>query len=310
MPRLNYHHLHYFWAVAHEGNLTRAAEKLSVSQSSVSVQIQKLERALGHDLFDRRNRGLVLTEAGKIALDHADSIFSLGRELLGTLRETGRERMVLRVGSVATLSRNFQLRFLAPMFARRDVETVVRSGSLDTLLELLDGHHLDVVLANTAPPRVAGTSRVAHRIAEQSLGLIGGPDAADRGDDLETLLEKHPLVLPAPESGIRIAFDAFVERLGVRPRIAAEVDDMAMLRLVAREQIGLAVIPGIVVRDELVSGELVEIAELPGLTETFYAITSSRRFPNPLLAELVRGTHLADEESDEKSAAGAGTGAG
>ena len=287
MPRLNYHHLHYFRAVAHEGNLTRAAEHLHVSQSAVSVQIRKLEQALGHDLFDRRNRGLVLTEAGQIALDHADAIFAIGDELVGTLRESEQDRTVLRVGSVATLSRNFQLGFLAGLFGRDDVETVIRSGTLDTLLQLLDGHHIDIVLANTVPPRDAGTTWVAHRIAEQPLSLIGGPDDADPTADLETLLRRHPLVLPIRESGIRIGFDALLDRLDITPRIAAEVDDMAMLRLVAREKVGLAVIPGIVVQDELASGELVEIAELPGLTETFWAVTAARRFPNPLLRDLL-----------------------
>lgn len=292
MPNLNYHHLRYFWAVAHEGNLTRAADKLHVSQSAVSVQIQKLERALGHELFDRTGRTLTLTEAGHLVLDHADAIFSIGDELVGTLDDSGQGRAVLRVGSVATLSRNFQLRFLTPLFARSDVETVVRSGSLGSLLSLLEGHDIDVVLANTLPDRAEGTSWVAHRIAEQPLSLIGGPDAADPGEDLETLLSDYPLVLPAHESGIRVGFDALADRLGVTPRIAAEVDDMAMLRLVARERIGLAVIPGIVVRDELASGELVEIAELPGLTETFWAITASRRFPNPLLTELLEDRRL------------------
>ena len=140
MSTLNYHHLHYFWAVAHEGHLTRAAEKLHVSQSAVSVQIQKLETALGHPLFHRRGRSLELTEAGRIVLDHADAIFSLGRELVGTLGEAGAERTVLRVGSMATLSRNFQTRFLAPLFGREDVELVIRSGRFADLLRSLEAH--------------------------------------------------------------------------------------------------------------------------------------------------------------------------
>src|SRR5512140_3427296 len=121
MATLNFHYLHYFWAVAHEGNLTRAAERLHVSQSAVSVQIQKLEEDLGHALFERRGRQLVLTEAGRIALDHADAIFAMSRELVATLGESGRTRSVLRVGSMATLSRNFQLQFLQPLFRREDV---------------------------------------------------------------------------------------------------------------------------------------------------------------------------------------------
>lgn len=315
MPNLNYHHLHYFWAVAHEGNLTRAAEKLHVSQSAVSVQIQKLEKSLGHDLFDRRGRELVLTEAGRIALDHADGIFSLGRELVGTLNEEQRELIVLRVGSMATLSRNFQTRFLAPLFGRDDVEIVIRSGRFQDLMRALEAHRIDVLLANQVPPRDAASRWVAHAMAEQQLGIIGTPSlaaAARTTDDdggiggpddrraaerrLRDLLTSAPLVLPAAESAMRIGFDALLDRLEVRPRIVAEVDDMAMLRLVAREGVGLAVIPPIVVRDELATGELIEIAELPELEETFYAITPTRRFPNPLLKGLVREGRVQREE--------------
>lgn len=283
---LNFHHLHYFWAVAHEGNLTRAAERLHVSQSAVSVQIQALEGQIGHSLFERRGRQMVLTEAGRIALDHADAIFAMGQELLGTLQERGRKRLVLRVGSMATLSRNFQLRFLRPLFGRDDVEIVVRSGRLPDLLRGLEAHRLDVVLANSALQRDAATPWIAHLIAEQPVSLVGAP-RRNRPSALAELLTSEPLVLPAAETGMRAGFDALVDRLGVRPRIAAEVDDMAMLRLLARERVGLAVVPSIVVRDELETGQLVEVAQLPGLAETFYSITLSRRFPHPLLHLLL-----------------------
>ncbi len=289
MPSLNFHYLHYFWAVAHEGNLTRAAQRLHVSQSAVSVQIQKLEHDLGHALFERRGRQLVLTEAGRIALDHADRIFAMGQELVGTLQERGRERTILRVGSMATLSRNFQLRFLRPLFGRDDVEVVLRSGPVADLLRGLEAHHLDVVLANAAPPRDAATPWVVHAIAEQPVSLVGRKRRGRRPAALREVLASEPLLLPVAETGIRAGFDALADRLGVRPRIAAEVDDMAMLRLLAREHLGLAVVPSIVVRDELDAGMLVEIARLPGLVETFYAVTLSRRFPNPLLRELLRG---------------------
>src|SRR6185437_10587198 len=101
MPLLNYNHLRYFWAVAHDGNLTRTAERLNLTQSALSVQIRKLEEQLGHALFERRSRQLHLTEAGRIALDHADAIFSAGEELLGTLRHAGAARQALRVGALA-----------------------------------------------------------------------------------------------------------------------------------------------------------------------------------------------------------------
>ncbi|MEZ6017555.1 MAG: LysR family transcriptional regulator [Planctomycetota bacterium] len=285
MIDLNFHHLRYFWAVAHEGNLTRAAERLHVSQSAVSVQIQKLERALGHELFERRGRSLVLTEAGSIALQYADALFDLGGELVGTLG--GRARRVLRVGALGTLSRNFQVAFLRPLIGREDVELVLRSGSLASLLRELEAHRIDVVLANVAPLRDAHTAWVPHLIAEQPVSLIGHPDKVRKGRRLADILANEPLLLPTIESSIRTGFDALVDRLGVRPRIAGEVDDMAMLRLMAREGSGLAVVPPIVVQDELASGILVEVRRLPDLRESFYAITPSRRFPNALLRELV-----------------------
>ena len=286
----NFHHLHYFWAVAHEENLTRAAQRLHVSQSAVSMQIQKLEAGLGHALFERRGKQLLLTEAGRIALDHADAIFARGDELENALQERGTQRRVLRVGSLATLSRNFQLGFLRPLFAHRDVEIVIRSGAFAELLRLLEAHLIDVVLANTAPARDAATPWVAHEIGEQPVSLVGPPSKKSKkrgARDLKELLISEPLVLPAAESSIRAGFDALVNRLGIRPRIAAEVDDMAMLRLLARERIGLAVVPSIVVRDELASGALVELAPLSQLKETFFAITLARRFPNPLLKLLI-----------------------
>ncbi len=291
MSDLNYNHLRYFWAVAHEGNLTRTAARLNITQSSLSVQIRKLEDRLGHVLFERRGRQLHLTEAGRIALDHADQIFAAGEELIGTLRDTGRTRHLLRIGALATLSRNFQIDFLRPMLGRSDIEIVLRSGGTAELIAALEALSLDVVLINQAPMRDALTPHVVHRLAEQQVSLIGTRARIGKADksDVAALLAAHPVVLPTWHSGIRTGFDALIGRLGIRPQIAAEVDDMALMRLLAREDIGLAVLPPIVVKDELASGLLVKAAHLPDIAETFFAVTMKRRFPNPLLKTLLHG---------------------
>lgn len=284
---LNYKHLRYFWAVAHSGNLTRAAEQLFVSQSALSVQIRKLEEWLGHDLFERQGKRLVLTEAGRIALDHADTIFGVGDELVSTLKGTGSEaRQVLRVGALATLSRNFQSKYLEPLFQRNDVLVVIRSGGQEKLLTDLESHECDVVLTNVAPARDSGREWIVHALAEQPVSLIGYPDRVGENRDLEMLLQTQPLIVPTLENTIRIGFDALCDRLGIHPTLRAEVDDMALIRVLARANMGVAVIPPIVVRDELVTGQMEELAQLSGLTETFYAITIRRRFPNPILALL------------------------
>ena len=289
MSQLNYNHLRYFWAVAHEGNLTRTAERLNVSQSALSIQIKKLEVQVGHALFERRGKQLILTEAGRVALDHADTIFAAGDELMGTLRErSGQIRQVIRVGSLATLSRNFQLGFLRPVVTLPDVEVVLRSGGLADLLRELEALRLDVVLVNQVPQRDSATPWISHKLADQQVSLVGTPGRVGETSDLKTLLADNPIILPSLESGVRTSFDALADRLGVRPRIAAEVDDMAMMRLMAREDVGLAVVPPIVVNDELKNGLLREASRLPGLQETFYAVTQVRRFPNPLDKQLLK----------------------
>ncbi|MBT8459540.1 MAG: LysR family transcriptional regulator [Boseongicola sp.] len=287
MAEFNYHHLRYFWAVAHDGNLTRTAERLNLSQSAVSVQIKQLEEHLGHALFERRGRQLHLTEAGRIALDHADTIFAAGRELAGTLRETGRSRQTIRIGALATLSRNFHIEFLRPILGRADVEVILRSAGAGDLLRALESLNLDVVLINQPPARDAVTPFVSHRLSEQQVSLVGTPDRLVPPFDLKGLLETQPVVLPTADTGVRIGFDALCDRLDLRPQVAAEVDDMAMMRLLARDGVGLAVLPPIVVQDELSNGRLIEADRLPGISETFYAVTLKRRFPNPLLAELL-----------------------
>jgi LysR family transcriptional activator of nhaA len=296
MSRLNLHHLRLFQAVATDGTLTGAARRLNLSQSALSAQLKALEASLGHDLFERVGRGLVLTEAGRIALDHADTIFQTADELSATLAEAGQARRALRVGALATLSRNFQMQFLRPLIGRPDVEVVLRSGSQEELLRGLEGLALDVVLTNLSPARDAASPWRVHRLDEQPVSLIGrshrlGRQAAGRPagppKPLAELLSAHPLVLPAPGTALRVSFDALLDRLGCRPSIAAEVDDMAMLRLLAREDAGLAVIPRIVVQDELASGLLVEAARLPDIIEVFLAVTRPRRFPNPLLTTLL-----------------------
>lgn len=287
MARLNYNHLRYFWAVAHNGNLTRTAEQLHVSQSALSLQIRKLEEQLGHELFERRGKQLVLTEAGRLALEHADVIFAAGDELLSTLQHAGHPRDMLRVGALSTLSRNFQTRFLEPLFGRDDIGMVVRSGQLADLLSQLEAHRLDVVLTNAVPPRDAATPWIVQLLDEQPVELVGPPEALDGDRSLAELLTTENIIVPTVETSIRAAFDALAHRLGVVPNLAAEVDDMALIRLLARNGEGLAVIPPIVARDELASGRLVEVAELPGITESFHAITLARKFPHPHLAALL-----------------------
>jgi len=285
MDTLNYHHLRYFRAVAHTGNLTRAAEKLNLSQSALSTQIKALEARLGHDLFDRVGRQLKLTEVGRIALDHADRIFGTGQELMETLNRSADHAPPLRVGALSTLSRNFQIQFLRPILDHPDVDIVLKSGQNSPLLRSLAELALDVVLTTDAPTSAAGSDFIAHRLAGHPVSLHGTPDRL-RHKSLKEMLESEPVIVHT-ESAIRTGFNRLTARLGVRPRIVADVDDMAMVRLLARDGVGLAIAPEIVLADEIGSGQLITAPFDTGITETFYAVTTRRSFPHPMLHRVL-----------------------
>ncbi|MHA7875737.1 LysR family transcriptional regulator [Roseivivax sp.] len=297
--RLNYHHLRYFQEVALEGNLTRAAERLNLSQSALSTQIRQLEERLGHDLFDRSGRRMSLTEAGRIALDHAERIFGVGEDLIATLARSGGPVAPLRVGALSTLSRNFQLRFLRPVLGPGDTGgagIVLSSGNTQTLLRALEDLALDLVLLTSPPPRESFPDLVSHRIADQPVAIHGAP-ARLRHGSLAELLTEEPMILPT-ESSIRTGFDSLVARLGITPKIAAVVDDMAMVRLLARDDLGLAITPAVVVADELEQGVLARAPFALDIVESFYAVVAPRSFPHPMLERLIPGGETADQAAD------------
>jgi LysR family transcriptional activator of nhaA len=284
---LNYHHLRYFWAIANEGSLSQAARRLNVSPSSLSVQLKALEEQFAHALFERRGRALQLTEAGRIALDYANTVFKSGDELLNTLKGLGdATRRTLRIGAVATLSRNFQIELLRPLIGRRDVELIIRSGAFQDLLSQLKNHALDLVLSNHPATPDQDTDWQSTLIDEQSVSIIGHPKITKKTFRFPQDLAKIPIALPGRGNAIRMAFDALLDAADIVPIVIAEVDDMAMLRLIARESNCVALVPPVVVQDELSSQALVEHCQLPQIRESFFAVTRRRRFPNPLLNEL------------------------
>ncbi len=290
LEQLNFHHLFYFWRVAKEGHLTRVAEALHVSQSALSSQIRQLEDRLGDPLFQRTGRRLVLTDTGQLVLAYAENIFGLGQELLGRLEGRSAGLLRLRVGSVATLSRNYQENWLRPLLVDPAVSLSLESGLLDDLLRRLLQHQLDVVLANDAVPPDPDRPLHCRFLGSQAIALVG-PAAVWRGRTLRLPedLQGLELALPGPRHALRAQFDALCAAAGVVPRLRAEVDDMAMLRLVARDSGWLTVLPEVVVQDELRAGVLVTVGHAGGLQENFYAITTLHRHRIELLEQLLAG---------------------
>lgn len=288
VEQLNFHHLFYFWRVARTGHLTRAAGQLHTSQSALSAQIRQLEDRLGEALFAREGRRLTLTETGQMVLAYAENIFGLGQEMLGRLegRSEGLER--LRVGSVATLSRNYQENWIRPLLTDPSVTLTLESGTFDHLLERLVQHQLDVVLANEAVATGADRPLHCRFLGSQAICLIG-PAAAWAGRTLRVPedLDGLDLALPGTRHALRGQFDALCMAADVKPRVRAEVDDMAMLRLIARDSGWLTVLPEVVVQDELRAGHLAVLGRSSQLHEHFYAITTPHRHRMERLERLL-----------------------
>jgi len=291
MSRLNYHHLYYFWQVATRGNLTQVANNLHVSQSALSSQIRQLEESMDTKLFERQGRKLVLTEAGQRVLGYAQDIFRKGEELESLIkRGIEPEYQHIRIGVLSTMSRNFIEGFIHPLL-RQSASKVRFSLHARGMANLLDGltqHEFDLILTNA---QISGPSNQdapwqSQLIARQPLSIVGSRDIQPQSP-FPTGFEQYRWVLPATNSEIRRSFDGFCSVHQFEPDILAEADDMAMMRLLARDSGALAVLPEVVVKDEIEQGLLHTILPLPNIFENFYAITVQRQFRPTLVSDLL-----------------------
>ena len=285
---LNYHHLRHFWMIARHRSMTKAAAKLKISQSTLSEQLAELEAWLGQSLFERRGRELHLTDAGRVALEHAETIFTTGHELMTRFRQSDQNRQrVLRIGAVGPLSKNLQFDFIQPILADTRTKVVVVAGALDELTRQLHEHKLDLVLSNI-PLRADQENNVFnHLLGEVPVFLVGGKKLKVARPRFPQFLKDVPLFLPSRQSDVRADFDLMLAHAGIEPFVHAEVDDMALLRLLALSGEGLALVSKIVVERELQSRKIKFMLRVPGLAEKYYALTMRKRFTNAWLAEIV-----------------------
>ncbi|MBB1291592.1 MULTISPECIES: LysR family transcriptional regulator [Pseudoalteromonas] len=288
MSRLNYHHLYYFWRVALLGNLTQAAKELHISQSALSTQIKQLEHTINVNLFERKGRSLELTDMGKRVLAYANDIFSTGEELSSFLSKGAiAEKQHLSIGVLNTLSRNFIEEFINPLLSSSSVTFSLTARRMDGLLNGLAEHELDLVLTN----KPVGTEHhnelwQSQLVSRQPLAIVGPADGKI-SSEFPIGYENAQWVLPSKTSAIRDSFNALCARWQYKPEIKAEADDMAMLRLLARDSGALSVLPSVVVKDEIEQGVLIEYQRLPDAYEHFYAITAQRKFVPDSLKQLL-----------------------
>jgi LysR family transcriptional regulator, transcriptional activator of nhaA len=292
MDWLNYHHLHYFWMVAREGNLTRAAQKLRLSPSTVSTQVKLLESALDQQLFHRQGRRLVLTDAGRTVLGYADQIFSLGAELRGTLArglDGTPAPLHLRVGVADILPKLIAWRLLEPALGlEQDVHLVCREDSPERLVADLAVHEVDVVISDTPVGLARGVRAHTHPLGSDTVSLYATPKLAARlRRAWPDSLAGTPILLQAEGTTMRHGLDTWFADRSLRPLIVGEFEDSALLKAFGRAGVGCFAMPTML-EEELVSRYGVEpVGLLEGVEERFFAITMSRKPENPALRRVL-----------------------
>lgn len=285
---LNYNHLYYFWMVAKEGNLTRAANRLFIAQSALSSQIKKLEYQLGKALFEKEGRGIALTEAGVIAFNYAEKIFQMGNELDNLFKhQLDATNTVLKIGVISSLSRNFVENFIKPVLKRTDVQIHLISGSEIALLPQLNEHRLDLILSNSLQNIQQQLLYRINPIAKQQVSIVGKPLPKEKTFNLKEDLPQYRLLLPGLGNELRSRFDQLCEAQQIQYQIMGEVNDMPALRLLARDSDGVALLPTVVVQDEIKAGILQEYCKLPDVFERFYAISLKKQFEPEIVKFLL-----------------------
>jgi LysR family transcriptional regulator, transcriptional activator of nhaA len=281
---LNYHHLRYFWTVAHAGSIASAIETLGVSQATVSEQLQALEQTFGAPLFVRRGRNRALTALGHLVLRYADEIFTLGRELL-TASRTRTEGRPLRfhIGIADALPKLTAWRLVEPAFGLGPLWRVsIRIDKSERLIQDLAGDALDLVIADAPMPAGARVRAFSHLLGDSGITVFASPSLADRlRPGFPRSLDGAPLLLPGEGSVLRRHVLQWCDDTAITPDIVAEVDDMAMLQLLGHDGIGVFCAPSVVEAEVRRTFNVQVVGHLRGVRERFYALSAERRLRHP-----------------------------
>jgi len=291
MERLNYHHLFYFWRIAREGSMARAATTLSVSQPTLSGQLALLERDLGERLFTRVGRRLELTEIGRVVFRYAEEIFGLGRELVRAVQDPpSAHTPLLTVGVVDVMPKLVAQRLLEPaLTGSAPARLVVREDRAERLFAALALHDLDLVLAD-APPAAGSAVRVfSHLLGESPVALYAEPALAARlKRRFPESLQGAPLLLPGDGTTLRRELESWFDRIRVTPRVVGEFDDSALLTAFAQAGHGVIAAPTVIARTLRAAFGLRPVGPVAGASERFYAVSAERRIQHPGVVELTR----------------------
>lgn len=285
----NYKHLHYFWVVAKEGSMSRAAEKLDVAVQTISAQVRGLERSLGYSLLKPAGRGLVLTDAGLAAMQQADLIFQLGENLPAVVRDAISAPSVrLAVGISDGLPKLVVRRLLQPVVTEPHLRLLCNEGEFEDLLGDLALHRLDIILADRPAPSNPNMKLYSHAMGSSPVSWYASAELYESATkDFPYCLADVPVLLPTGHNDVRARIDQWFERRGIRPRIVGEFEDSALLKTFGTS--GMGVFPAVEwVHDEPLAHDTVKkLGPCDGVEENFFAIGTEKKVQHPLVQRLL-----------------------
>jgi len=307
---LNYHHLRYFWAVAKAGSLRMASEKLRVSQPSMSTQIKLLETSLGNDLFRPRGRSLELTEFGHLIYSYAEEIFTLGSEVLrATNQAPGSRFLRLHVGIVDSFPKLMSYDILRPVFMHQPpVQLTCNEGKLADLVAQLNTHRIDVVLSDE-PVSPGITGKVFnHLLGSSPVTFCAMPGLAKKlRGRFPKNLDGTPALLPTQNCNLRRDLEKWFGKVGVQPRVVAEFEDAALMKIVATSELGFIVVPTVVASEAVERYGFVPLGRTREIEAQFFAITAERRFTHPAVQAITTGLPKPKPAADKNRKSSSGS---
>jgi LysR family transcriptional regulator, transcriptional activator of nhaA len=296
MIPLNHQHLYYFWVVAREGSVSKAGEKLCLTQPTVSGQLAQLQKFLGKKLFEREKNRLVLTEEGRFVLDYANQIFNTAEELLEELRRGAphKKNPRIRLGIDAHVSKQFALRCLKTIYAYKPTpEITLLEGSQKDLLRALRSQEFDLLLSEQIDLSEPSGTYTTVEVGRVRIFFVAAPQIARQVRRFPRDLANIPLLLPVPTSPVSSLVEQFLAQHHIEPKVIGKIHDVEFMRLLALEGAGVAPLPDISVSADLKAGRLVRLGrQAAGISKTLWLVAAKSHRPNPVVDYLLRNFRI------------------
>jgi LysR family transcriptional regulator, transcriptional activator of nhaA len=292
-PWINYHHLLYFKTIAEEGSVSKAAEKLSLGQPTLSAQLKQFEDNIGVQLFERQHKKLILSEQGRVALEYAKQIFKMGNEMYEVLQDRiVPTRTHVQIGALDSISKQITLQLTQAAYKVSPCTVSIMEGKPDELIRELTAHSLDLIVTNFLPLATQSKGLFHRRIIQKPIGIFAAPQYKSLKKNFPQSLAKAPFMLPTYDSKLRYDLENWFKSRQLEVEIIGETQDISLKIMMAVEGLGLIAVAGHSVTKQIQNGELMELGQLDGASEELYLVTAQRKIANSIAAELMSNFSL------------------